>query len=47
MAEEAGLELAPLVAREAQETAQLRVGSEVRVAVLVVDRRGAIVGESS
>ena len=46
MAEGAGLDLAPLIAREARESAQQRVGPEVRVAVLVVDRRGAIVGES-
>ena len=47
LAEQAGLGLAPLVAREARETAQQRVGPEVRVTVLVVDRGGVIVGESS
>ena len=47
LAERAGLGLAPLVARAARDTAQQRVGPEVRVAILVVDRGGAIVGESS
>jgi cobalt-precorrin-5B (C1)-methyltransferase len=47
MAEQAGLGLAPLIASAARDTAQQRVGPGVKIAVFVVDRRGAIVGESS
>ncbi len=47
MATLAGVPLADLVARRAREVGQRIVGSEVRVDVLIVDRNGTIVGESS
>jgi cobalt-precorrin-5B (C1)-methyltransferase len=47
LAEAAGADLAGLVAAQARQRAQDRAGPEVRVAILIVDRRGAIVGESS
>ena len=46
MAGEAGAGLAAAVARLARDAAQRIAGGAVRVDVLVVDRRGAIVGES-
>jgi cobalt-precorrin-5B (C1)-methyltransferase len=46
MAEQAGAGLGDLVADRARAAAQQRAGPDVQVAVLVVNRRGAIVGES-
>lgn len=46
MAEAVGAGLADAVARKARDAAQQIAGEAVRVDVLVVDRRGAIVGES-